>query len=138
MHAILSLLFVLFIVSACAIEEKPQYYINGASLRNYQGGDLLTYTVFDTGQEDGQGKYNITLLSRDKSPPINNETLNLLFESVQKTGNFTEPFLPQYFSQGDDGALRLEAIANGEDVLWLLDSEETKTGDILYPADLST
>jgi len=132
-------LFLLIFATACSIEDKPHYLINDSELRDYQGGDRLTYFVLDAGAlSDTTGNFNVTLESRDASAPNADETVALLFETQTSQGEITPPFAPQYFSQNEQGELVLEAIASGEDILWLLDDSKPETGEVLYPSDIST
>jgi len=135
-----SVLYLLLITSitACSIEEKPHYLLKDTSLITYQGGDSLSYSILDaSANDDRTGIYKITLLNKDEIEP-NTNIANLLFEEQVESGNFTTPFLPQYFSQNNQGDLILKAIGNSGDILWLLDSDDTQTGETLYPSDISS
>ena len=126
-------LVVCFCLTACSIEEKPQYYLNDAPLRIFQGGDKLTYSVLDSTISN----YVNTLTSEDKFLP-NDNTIELLFELQETNGNTSPPLAPQYFQQNDNGDLIIKAIGNSGEVLWLVDDNDDVVDEILYPSDITT
>jgi len=137
-HIKTKLFLLLLLITGCSVEEKPHYLIKDSNLRIYEGGDSLSYSILDASTSDDRtGIYNITLLNKDEIEP-NTDIANLLFEQQEGNGNFTTPFLPQYFLQNEQGDLILKAFGNGGDILWLLDSNESETGEMLYPIDIST
>ena len=130
-------MLLLLLITACSIEDKPHYLLKDNNLRIYEGGDSLSYSILDASTSDDRtGIYNITFLNKDEIEP-NTNIANLLFEQQVENGNFTTPFLPQYFSQNEQGDLILKAVGNSGDILWLLDSNESETGETLYPNDIS-
>lgn len=133
------LLLLCILLYSCAAEEKPHYFLNNTSLRLYEGGDSLSYSVLEVSNNgDHTGTYRLSLLNRDEFAPPNNSKIELFFEEQTKIGNISIPFLPQFYSQNAQGDLFLEAISNSGDILWLLDSNETVTGNLFYPNEITT
>jgi len=121
---------------ACSVSEKPTYYINDTLLREYQGGDKLSYTVLDDSSK--LKTYSVTLESREEFEPINtSSTVNLLFEQQNTSDNFVSPFIPLLYEQNAEGDLFIKAVSSSGEILWLTDSDNTLNEEIFYPADIS-
>jgi len=126
-----------FFLGACSEQEKPQYNLADSTLRFFEGGDQLTYTVLQTAtNNESLSEYSLKLESSDLFD-ANNNTLDTFKEIHTGSGNFNPPFISRYFSQNEEGDWIIQAINSEGNVLWLLDENNEPAGQTYYLNNLA-